>query len=82
MGKGGEILTSRREPRDRHRRDVSRALRVSRRLEAGTVWINRYGRSRDHLLPTGGWKASDLGKDLGREAYLANRRSKSVLIDL
>lgn len=63
-------------------RDVSRAPRLSRRLEAGTVWINRYGRSRDHLLPTGGWKASGLGKDLGREAYLANRRSKSVLIDL
>jgi aldehyde dehydrogenase (NAD+) len=63
-------------------RDLSRAMRVTQRLEAGTVWINRYGRSRDHILPTGGWKASGLGKDLGREAYLANRRVKSVLIDL
>lgn len=63
-------------------RDLSRALRLSRRIEAGTIWVNRYGRSRDHILPTGGWKASGLGKDLGREAYLANRRSKSVLIDL
>lgn len=63
-------------------RDVSRALRLVRRLEAGTVWVNRYGRSRDHILPTGGWKASGLGKDLGREAYCANRRTKSVLIDL
>lgn len=63
-------------------RDVGRALRLSRRVEAGTVWINRYGRSRDHILPTGGWKASGLGKDLGREAYHANRRRKSVLIDL
>ncbi|APX24119.1 MAG: aldehyde dehydrogenase [Rhodobacteraceae bacterium] len=62
--------------------DVSRALRLTRRLEAGTVWVNRYGRTRDHILPTGGWKASGLGKDLGREAYLANRRTKSVLIDL
>ncbi|MBT9385124.1 aldehyde dehydrogenase family protein [Pseudooceanicola sp. CBS1P-1] len=62
--------------------DLSRALRLTRRLEAGTVWVNRYGRSRDHILPTGGWKASGLGKDLGREAYLANRRTKSVLIDL
>jgi len=25
---------------------------------------------------------SGIGKDLGREAYLANRKSKSVLIDL
>lgn len=63
-------------------RDLSRALRLSRRIEAGTVWVNRYGRSRDHILPTGGWKASGLGKDLGREAYSANRRTKSVLIDL
>lgn len=63
-------------------RDLSRAMRVTQRLEAGTVWINRYGRSCDHILPTGGWKASGLGKDLGREAYLANRRVKSVLIDL
>jgi aldehyde dehydrogenase (NAD+) len=63
-------------------RDLSRALRVIKRLEAGTVWVNRYGRSRDHILPTGGWKSSGLGKDLGREAYRANLRSKSVLIDL
>ncbi len=62
--------------------DLTRAVRVSRALEAGTVWVNRYGRSQDHILPTGGWKASGLGKDLGREAFLANRRSKSVLIDL
>ncbi|MGR3378894.1 aldehyde dehydrogenase family protein [Salipiger abyssi] len=63
-------------------RDLSRAMRMIRKLESGTVWVNRYGRSTDHILPTGGWKESGLGKDLGREAYLANRRSKSVLIDL
>jgi aldehyde dehydrogenase (NAD+) len=63
-------------------RDLSRALRVTKALQAGTVWVNRYGRSRDHILPTGGYKSSGIGKDLGREAYLANRKSKSVLIDL
>lgn len=63
-------------------RDLSRAIRMTRAIEAGTVWVNRYGRSRDHILPTGGYKSSGLGKDLGREAYHANRRSKSVLIDL
>lgn len=61
-------------------RDLSRGLRLSSQLQAGTVWVNRYGRSRDHILPTGGYKQSGLGKDLGREAYLANRKSKSVLI--
>lgn len=63
-------------------RDLSRALRVTKALQAGTVWVNRYGRSRDHILPTGGYKQSGVGKDLGREAYLLNRRAKSVLIDL
>jgi aldehyde dehydrogenase (NAD+) len=63
-------------------RDLSRAIRVTRRFQAGTVWVNRYGRSRDHILPTGGYKNSGIGKDLGRDAYLANRRSKSVLIQL
>ncbi|MBD9511444.1 aldehyde dehydrogenase [Ensifer sp. ENS10] len=63
-------------------RDLSRALRLTRRLQAGTVWINRYNRSRDHILPTGGYKRSGIGKDLGREAYHANRKSKSVLISL
>lgn len=63
-------------------RDLSRAMRMIRRLEAGTVWVNRYGRSRDHILPTGGWKSSGIGQDLGKEAYRANRRIKSVLIDL
>ncbi len=63
-------------------RDLSRALRITRALPAGTVWVNRYGRSRDHILPTGGYKRSGVGKDLGREAYHANRRSKSVLIQV
>ena len=61
--------------------DVGRALRAVRRLQAGTVWINRYGRTLDFILPTGGYKQSGIGKDLGREAVLANLRSKSVLID-
>jgi aldehyde dehydrogenase (NAD+) len=62
--------------------DLSRAIRLSRRIQAGTIWVNRYSRSRDHILPTGGYKRSGLGKDLGREAYVANRKSKSVLIGL
>jgi len=63
-------------------KDLSRAIRVTKRLQAGTIWVNRYGRSRDHILPTGGYKSSGIGKDLGRDAYMANRKSKSVLIDL
>ena len=62
--------------------NLSRTIRLARKLEAGTVWVNRYSRSRDHILPTGGYKRSGIGKDLGREAYLANRRTKSVLVSL
>lgn len=65
-----------------HTADLSRALRLVRELEAGTVWVNRYGRSWDFALPTGGFKHSGIGKDLGRYAYEANLRTKSVLIDI
>ncbi len=64
-----------------HTSDIGRALRFARTLEAGTVWINRYGRSSDFVIPTGGYKRSGMGKDLGRQAFEANLRIKSVLID-
>lgn len=65
-----------------HTADLNRALRLIRKLEVGTVWVNRYGRSNDYILPTGGYKRSGIGKDLGREAFEANLRFKSVLIDI
>ena len=65
-----------------HTADITKALRAVRKLEAGTVWVNRYGRSSDFVLPTGGYKRSGIGKDLGRAAYEANLRMKTVLIDL
>jgi len=65
-----------------HTANLGRALRFVRALDAGTVWVNRYGRSNDFIIPTGGYKRSGIGKDLGKEAYEANLRFKSVLIDL
>lgn len=65
-----------------HTADLGRALRFVRGLEAGTVWVNRYGRSNDFMMPTGGYKQSGIGKDLGRQAFEANLRTKSVLIDI
>ncbi|MDB5782268.1 aldehyde dehydrogenase family protein [Caballeronia mineralivorans] len=65
-----------------HTADLGRALRFARRIEAGTVWVNRYGRSADFIIPTGGYKGSGIGKDLGRDAFEANLRHKSVLIDI
>ncbi len=65
-----------------HTADLGRALRMMRGIEAGTVWINRYGRTGDFVIPTGGYKGSGIGKDLGRQAFEANLRFKSVLIDI
>ena len=65
-----------------HTADLGRALRIVRALETGTVWVNRYGRTSDFVLPTGGYKRSGIGKDLGRQAYEANLRFKSILIDM
>lgn len=64
-----------------HTADISRALRLARGIEAGTVWINRYGRTSDYVIPTGGYKSSGIGKDLGRQSYESYLRIKSVLID-
>lgn len=63
-----------------HTASVSRAMRAIRTLKAGTVWVNRYGRSSDFVIPTGGFGGSGIGKDLGRQAFEANMRLKSVLM--
>ena len=64
-----------------HAGDLSRAMRAVRSIEAGTIWVNRYGRSADFVLPTGGYKQSGIGKDLGRQAFEANLTFKTALIE-
>jgi acyl-CoA reductase-like NAD-dependent aldehyde dehydrogenase len=61
--------------------DVSSALRVADRLDAGTVWINTYGMF-DVAVPFGGRKHSGFGKELGEEALEPYLHSKSVWVDL
>jgi acyl-CoA reductase-like NAD-dependent aldehyde dehydrogenase len=65
-GLGASIWTS----------DISRAVRLARRLEFGDVWINTHY-VRQVETPFGGWKESGIGRELGlagvRE-YLAERR--------
>lgn len=45
-------------------RDFSTAHRISRRLRAGTVWINTHSMF-DAALPIGGVKQSGYGRDSG-----------------
>ncbi|NXS57859.1 AL1L2 dehydrogenase, partial [Brachypteracias leptosomus] len=46
-------------------KDISKALYISEKLEAGTVFINTYNKT-DVAAPFGGFKQSGFGKDLGK----------------
>lgn len=60
--------------------DSELAGRLSRRLEAGTVFVNAHGTSAmDHRAPFGGWKHSGLGVELGPEGMSAFTRSRTIL---
>jgi acyl-CoA reductase-like NAD-dependent aldehyde dehydrogenase len=56
--------------------DITRALRLTRRLEAGDVWVNTHY-IRQSETPFGGWKESGIGRELGMagmKEYLAYKR--------
>src|ERR1700716_2227626 len=62
-------------------RDVKKAHSVSRRLKAGTVWINTYGLI-DASLPFGGYKSSRFGRDLGANALEHYTEVKTVWLNM
>lgn len=61
--------------------DISRAHRVSARLEAGIVWVNGWSMI-DAAVPFGGVKSSGWGRENGPEALASYTRTKSVVIGL
>ena len=60
---------------------MRRALLMSERLEAGTVWINTY-RAVSYLSPFGGYKRSGIGRESGAEAIREYLQTKSVWVDI
>ncbi len=62
-------------------RDLNRALRMTERLEAGTVWVNTY-RSTSYVMPFGGFKRSGLGRENGIDAVKEYLQEKSIHINL
>lgn len=50
-------------------RDVGKANRMARELDAGTIWINTYNQY-DSAAPFGGYKQSGYGRDLGGAAAI------------
>lgn len=59
--------------------DIRRALTVSERLQAGTVWVNTY-RAVSYMSPFGGYKQSGLGRESGQEAIREYLQTKCVWI--
>jgi len=62
-------------------RDIYKAMRASRVLQFGTVWVN------DHLpltseMPHGGYKESGMGKDMSMYAFEEYTQIKHVMIEL
>ncbi len=61
--------------------NVQRALRISRAMEFGTVWVN------DHLalaaeMPHGGFKQSGFGKDMSQYSIEDYTEVKHVMLDI
>ncbi|MEM4375141.1 MAG: aldehyde dehydrogenase family protein, partial [Nitrososphaerota archaeon] len=62
-------------------RDIYKAHRVARNVQAGTVWINMY-RSLSYASPFGGFKKSGVGRELSVEAIREFTQVKSVWVEL
>ncbi|HEX3791494.1 MAG TPA: aldehyde dehydrogenase family protein [Pseudonocardiaceae bacterium] len=60
-------------------RDVGRALRVSRGVQAGNLSVNSHSSVR-YSTPFGGFKQSGLGRELGPDALDAFTETKNVFI--
>lgn len=60
--------------------NISRALKMSRRLRAGTVWVNAY-RVVSYMAPFGGYKRSGIGRENGQEMIKEYLQMKSVWIN-
>ena len=61
-------------------RDGSRALRVSRKLQCGQVFVNNYGAGGGVELPFGGVKHSGHGREKGFEALYGFSTLKTIAI--
>ncbi|WP_164207106.1 aldehyde dehydrogenase family protein [[Micrococcus luteus] ATCC 49442] len=60
--------------------EIGRAIRVSKALQCGIVWINDHHRI-DPASPWGGFKDSGLGSENGLDAYNACTKKQSLIIN-
>jgi aldehyde dehydrogenase (NAD+) len=60
-------------------RDIGRAQAMTRRIRAGTVWVNTW-QAMDPAVPFGGWKLSGYGRESGTEQLEGYLNTKTVWI--
>ncbi|MCV0383963.1 MAG: aldehyde dehydrogenase [Erythrobacter sp.] len=60
---------------------IARAITMSDRLRAGTVWVNTY-RAVSFMAPFGGYKKSGIGRESGQHAIDEYLQTKCVWINL
>jgi aldehyde dehydrogenase (NAD+) len=59
--------------------NIGRAMRMTKALKAGTVWVNTY-RAYSFMMPFGGMKMSGIGRENGIEAVHEFLETKSVFL--
>lgn len=62
-------------------KDITRAHRVARRIEAGMVWVNSSNDS-DYRVPFGGVKQSGIGRELGEAGMAGYTQTKAVHVNI
>lgn len=60
--------------------DLGRAMTLPKRLRAGSVWVNAY-RVVSYMAPFGGFKASGIGRENGKQAIMEYLEPQSVFIN-
>ena len=60
-------------------RDLRRAMLMTAKLKAGTVWVNNY-RATSFTSPFGGYKESGIGRESGTQAIMEYLHTKCVWI--
>jgi acyl-CoA reductase-like NAD-dependent aldehyde dehydrogenase len=63
--------------------NINTALNTSKRLKAGTVWVNAYhDAGLPFCMPMGGYKTSGIGRELGREGLAQYYETKAIHVRL
>jgi acyl-CoA reductase-like NAD-dependent aldehyde dehydrogenase len=62
--------------------DLSTAFKVSKGLQAGTVWVNAFHSTSIVFMPYGGYKQSGSGREMGHEGLDEYLETKAIQIKL